>query len=110
MIRFCAPQNRIRSFSIRSSSGRFLHDPHLPDDLAKPRLHVADDDRPVPIGCRITGKFIEQRITKKMMGVKHEDRLAVAASVMITHFMPTHRPAAGTDRWASASNFGSTHR
>ena len=85
MIRFCAPQTKIRSLSI-TSSRPFRCDPHVADDLAQLCLQVADDDRPVPVRSGIALELVEQCIAKKMMRIQHKNRLAAR----IGHDNPFH--------------------
>ena len=53
----------------------FRHDLHQADDIAQPRLGIADDDRPVPIGVGIDVELVEKSVAQEMMGVEHEHRL-----------------------------------
>ncbi len=52
-----------------------LDNPQAPNDVAEPRLHISDDDRPVPACTLNRFGLIEQRVTQEMMGVQHKRRL-----------------------------------
>ena len=79
-----------------------------PENLAEPRLHVPDDNRPVPIRGRIAFEPIEQRITQKMIESKTKTG-SPPRSVTITHFLPEAPTCRINGSVEEISNFGSTH-
>ena len=88
MIRFCAPQTRIKSLSMTSSSGRaratFMRPMTSPSFVCISRTMIGRCQYLVGIVVEL----IEQRVTQEMMGVQERIPARRPRSVTMTHFLP----------------------